>query len=255
MITRPRKVSPLDHRPRHTGRVRRPAKRNAETMKRAMRATCEMLELRQMLSTYYVAPAPAGSDNNSGTSGSPFLHIQKAISALGSSSGTINIGAGTYVLGDGSTNNTGGIVLPSQNNVTLQSYNGTVNIVGGMTVGSSWTSDGSGVYHTTLTGVLASQSSGTTQQTVQQVFDNFTPGTTSQTQLAQYGSSYGYEDTHRVQLPAPSPVTNLPAGGFYLNGFSNTLYVHLTGGAVPGSSGHAITVANPTVQELVSYTG
>src|ERR1700722_12173339 len=158
-----------------------PRRRTASVCRTAAAWMCELLEPRQMLATYYVSPT--GNDMQAGGATTPFLHIQKAIAALGSSSGTIDIGAGTYVLGDGTTNNTAGIVLPSQNNVTLTSYNGTVNIVGGLTVSSAWTSDGGGVYHTTLSGQLASENSGTTQSTVQQIFENFTAGTTSQTQL------------------------------------------------------------------------
>ena len=103
--------------------------------------------------------------------------------------------------------------------------------------------------------MLASSNNGTGQSTVQQVFENFVPGTTSQTQLTQYGSSFGYTDTHRVQKSLTGGVTSLPAGAFYLDGYSNTLYVHLSDGGVPGSSGHIITAANPSVLGLVSVAG
>lgn len=226
----------------------------------ATQTFCEPLEQRLLLSTTSFYVATTGNDTNAGTLAAPFQHIQKALNAFGSSNtGTVYVEAGTYVLGDGSTNNTSGLSMPSQGGITLTNYNGgAVYIVGGLTVNSSdssgWTQYSGNVYETTLSGQLAYIDNDSSDiSTVQEIFQNFnvTNTGTMQTMLTEYGSDGGFVNTYRenqLALPGGS-VSNLPTGSWYINGFSNTLYVNVGG----GSPGTTLTAANPNV--LQDLTG
>src|SRR3954471_25033502 len=68
-----------------------------KTMKQMLQSAClEALEQRALMSTYYVSPS--GSDSNGGTTGAPFLTLQKAADAV-SAGDTVIARAVTYAAG------------------------------------------------------------------------------------------------------------------------------------------------------------
>jgi hypothetical protein len=263
--------------------LRRRRRQSSDRLRRAVSGVhCEALESRMLLSVvgpFYVS-STAGSDTAAGTStNAPFLTIQRALTAFGSSNtGTVYVEGGTYVLDNGNSSyNTGGIVMPSQGGITLTNYQGgAVYIVGGQAINSTnstgWTQYSGNVYETTLnsTGPLGYVDSGTTIATIQEIFENFNPTATSteQDELNQYGVAEpagdfnnvggddgGFVDYYREnKLALPSGlISDLPSGSWYIDGLSNTLYVNVGGN--PTTLGVTLTASSPHVLEDLSGGG
>jgi hypothetical protein len=103
-----------------------------------LRAACESLESRTLLSsTYFVSPS--GSDSAPGTLAQPFKTIQEAAN-VASSGDAVDIEAGTYRES----------VKPAHSGVTFTNYNGQAVTVSGANVVNGWTSVGGSVYEASM---------------------------------------------------------------------------------------------------------